>query len=111
MDQAPPPPLVPPPVRPRLNWIVLIALLLAPAVLTCLAVLIDHRSNGPAPGVSLIAGALGGIAAGILLGRFVGRTAAGKVVLSLVFAAVCAVACIGMATVGCLATGYNLNLH
>ena len=105
---AAPPPITPPR---RLNWLLMLALLLAPAVLTCLSVLIDKSSNGPAPGVALIAGALGGIGAGILLGRYIGRTDATKILLSVVFSAVCAVASITLSTFGCLASGYNLNFH
>ena len=110
-DQAGPNPPGEPARRPRLNWILLIALLLAPAILTCLSVLLDKTSNGPAPAVGMITGAIGGVACGIVLGCYVGRSAGAKVILSFLFATVCGIASISIAAFGCLATGYSLNFH
>lgn len=95
----------------RFNWLLLLACLLTPALLTCLTVLIDKSSNSPAPGVAIIGGALGGIGAGVVLGRRLGRSTGLKILFGLIFAAVGGVASITIATVGCLATGYQLNFH
>lgn len=108
-EPTPPPDLNPPP--PRFNWRLLLALLVGPALLTCLAVLIDKSSNGPAPGVSIIGGALGGIGCGILLGRRLGRTTGLKILLGLIFAVGCGIAAVTLATFGCLASGYKLDLR
>ena len=108
---GPAPPVDPNPPPPQTNWLLLLAFLLAPAVLTCLAVLIDKGSNSPAPGVSIIGGALGGIGCGVLLGRRFGRNTGLKVLLGVIFAAVCVVVSITIATFGCLASGYQLNFH
>lgn len=102
---------MPEPGPPRFNWLLFLALLLGPAVLTCLSVLINPSSNGPAPGVSIIGGALGGIGGGILLVRRFDRTIGLKILLGVILAAVCAVASITIATFGCLASGYRLNFH
>ena len=103
------PPELPRP--PRFRWLLFLALLLAPAVLTSLSILLDKSSNGPAPAVGLIAGAIGGIACGVLLGCHMGQTTATKVILSFVFTAICGVACITIATFGCISSGYSLNVH
>lgn len=107
------PPETPPqrPPRPPFPWLHFLVLLLAPAVLTCISVLVDRSSTGPAPAVGFIGGALGGIASGIFLGVWVGRTVAARVVWSFVFAVVCGVVSITLAMFGCLASGYSLNLH
>ena len=80
-------------------------------MLTCLAVMLDKGSNGPAPGVALVAGPLGGIGCGVLLGRRLGQTSGMQVVLAIVFAVVCMVVNVTIATFGCLATGHQLNFR
>ena len=114
MDSDAPVPSLPPepsPRPPRTNWLLLLACLLAPAVLTCLTVLMDPSSNSPAPGVSILGGALGGIGCGILCSRRFDRTTGMKVLLGVILAIVCGLASITLATVGCLASGYQLNFH
>lgn len=105
-DPMPPPTPEPQPSPVRLNWIAFLALLLGPAVLTSLAAFANHRSDA-APAFALIGGVLGGIGCGILLGRRLGRSQTARVILSLVFSAMCAVACITIAMFGCLASGYQ----
>ena len=112
-SSAPEPPttIEPAPRPPRVNWLLFLACLLGPAALTCLAVLLDQSSNSPAPGVSIFGGALGGVGCGVLLGRRFGRTTGLKILLGVIFAVVCGIASIAIATVGCMASGYQLNLH
>jgi hypothetical protein len=97
--------------RPTFRWLLFVLLLVAPAVLTCLAVLVAGNRSDLAPAFGFIGGALGGIASGIVLGIWVGRSAAMRVVLSLVFVAVCGVASISLSMFGCLASGFQLNFH
>ena len=106
-----PPTPEPTPSGPRLNGLLLLTCLLAPALITCLAAVADKSSRGPAPAVALIGAALGGIGCGILLGRRFGHTPATKIFLGVLFAAVGGVAALTAATFGCLASGYNLNFH
>jgi hypothetical protein len=108
---ATPPELPSQAARPPFRWVLFIALLLGPALLTCLTVLIESSSNGPAAPVGLIAGGLGGMASGIVLGIWTGRSMALRAVLAIAFAAVCGVVSISLAMFGCLASGFNLNLH
>ena len=54
--------------------------------------------------------ALGGISCGIILGRRLGRTTGLKILFGVIFAAVCGAVSIALATFGCLASGYNLNI-
>lgn len=103
------PPNLPP--SDRLNWLLLLGLILAPAILTSITVAFDHSSSGPAPAVGLIAGGIGGIASGVLLGCNFGRTIAAKVIFSVMLVAVCGVASITIATVGCLMAGFTMSLH
>jgi len=106
-----PPPVPAPTQSPRrLNWIAFLALLLGPAVLTSVAAFADHNSDA-APAFALIGGALGGIGCGVLLGRRLGQSLSRRVVLGLVFSALCTVACITISTFGCLAGGYQLDLR
>lgn len=109
------PPASPPAETPaspsRFNWLLFFSCLLGPAILTCLAVLIDDRSDGPAPIIGIMGGALGGIGCGIILGRRLGRTSGLKILFGVILAGVCSVVSIALATFGCLASGYNLNIH
>jgi len=94
-----------------LFWILLLACLLGPAILTSLAALADRSSRGPAPGIAVLGGLVGGIGFGILLGRRLGRTPGWRIVLGLILAATGVVACITIATIGCLASGYHLDFR
>ena len=95
----------------RIAWVWLLTFMLAPAAATSLSVLLGGARNEVAPGLSLIGGALGGMGAGVILGCRFGGSSAMKVVLGIIFGGVCAVASIVMAMFGCLATGFQLNLH
>lgn len=108
---SPSPPAETPASPARFNWLLFLASLLAPALLTCLAVLIDDRANGPGPVIGIMGGALGGIGCGIILGRRLGRTTGLKILVGVILAGVCSVVSIALATFGCLASGYNLNIH
>jgi hypothetical protein len=102
---------MPEPPRPPFRYHTFVLLLVGPAVLTCVAVLLGGTRSDLAPAFGFIGGALGGLASGIVLGIWLGRSAAMRVVLSLVFVAVCGVVSISLAMFGCLASGYQLNFH
>ena len=108
MNDINPPPI---PVPARFNWLIFLAVLLAPALLTVLTVLLGAKSGDTAPTVAFFGGGAAGIVCGIMLGRRLGKTTQVKIVLSLVFALVMAVVCIGMSCGGCLASEYQLNFH
>lgn len=106
-DPAPPP--VPAP--PYFNWLLFLAVMLSPVVLTMLTVRLGDKSGDAAPAVAFFGGGAAGIVCGILLGRRLGKTMPLKVLLSLVFTFVMAVVCIGMSCGGCLVSEYQLNFH
>jgi hypothetical protein len=85
--------------------------LFAPLLVTILAVKLSSSSNGAAPAVALIGGAVSAIVCGILLGRRIGKSFEARVVLSIVFVLIMAVVCIGMNCFGCLAGGFRLDLR
>ena len=95
----------------RINWLIFFVVLFAPLVLTILSVRVASHTSDFAPVVALIGGGVSAIICGILLGRRVGATLAAKVALSVLFVVIMGVVCIGMNCFGCLAGGYNLNLH
>ena len=98
-----------PPVR--LNWLVFFAVLLAPPLLTILAVQVGSNSNGLAVAIALLGGGLGGIISGAMLGRRLGKTTGTRMVLGLVFALALSVTCIGMSCFGCLAGGFKMDFR
>lgn len=100
-----------PPIRPPFRWRQFIGLLLGPGGLTALTALLDSSSNSPAPAVALLGSLVGGLGIGVILGRRWGRNAAGQILVGLLLAVVGAVVCLTIATFGCLASGYQLNMH
>jgi hypothetical protein len=95
----------------RINWLLFFAVLLAPTLLTIVVVKTGKRSADAAVGVALLGGVASGITCGILLGRRVGKSAEARVGLSIVFALILCVVCIGINCFGCLAGGYKLDLR
>lgn len=87
-----------------------VAALLAPPVLTAVAAMLDHR--GPAaPAFMFLGGAAGGFTAGVMLGCRLGRSPTTKVLLSLLLAAVTAVAVISLCGFGCALGNYRLDFR
>ena len=95
----------------KFKWLIFLIALLAPAILTILAVSLGAKQGDTAPTISMLCGTVGGIVCGIILGCRVGKSTPIRVVLSIVFAAIMSVVCIGMSCFGCLASGFQLNLH
>ena len=108
MNDSNPPPI---PTPARFNWLLLLAMLSAPAVLTVLTVLLGAKSGDPAPVAAFFGGSAAGIVCGIMLGLRLGKTTPAKIALSLLFALVMSVVCIGMSCGGCLVSGYQLDLR
>ena len=97
--------------RPRFNWWMFVAVLLAPTLLTALCVLLFDKKGDTAPVIAVFGGGLAGIISGIMLGRHFGRTLPTKVVSSVLFALILGAACITMSCCGCMLSGYQFNLH
>src|SRR5436190_9462657 len=55
--------------RPRFNWWMFVAVLLAPTLLTALCVLLFDKKGDTAPVIAVFGGGLAGIISGIMLGR------------------------------------------
>lgn len=109
-----PPPEIPGPprtARPRFKWWLLVVVLLSPVLLTALSVWLIDRKGDTSPSIAVLGGGLAGIISGTMLGRYIGKTPQVKIVLSILFAAIFGVVCITMSCFGCMASGYNLNLH
>lgn len=102
--------LLPPPVpRPRINWFLLVGCLLAPAVLSSFGAL--GKSDGLAVG-GVVFGALGaGIVCGVLMGRRFGSNTGARVGLGIVFTCVFGAVSFVLGFFGCMAAGFNLNVH
>jgi len=88
-----------------------VAVLLAPALLTALSVLLFAREGDTAPVIAVFGGGLAGIISGIMLGRHFGKTLPVRIVLSILFALILGVVCITMSCCGCMASGYQFNIH
>lgn len=106
-DHTPPP--VPAPAH--FNWLIFLAVMLSPVVLTMLTVLLGVNTGDTAPTVAFLGSGAAGIFCGILLGRRLGKTMSAKIVLGLLFAVAMVVVCISMSCGGCLVSGYQLNFH
>lgn len=94
----------------RFQWTILVAALAGPPVLTALAARLDGK-GGAAPALMFLGGAAGGLAGGVMLGCRFGKSATAKVVLSVLFAAISAVAVITLCGLGCAIGGYQLNFR
>ena len=94
-----------------MNWLFFFGSLFGPLVVTILAVRINPVSSDVAPGIALAGGGISAVLCGILLGRRIGRRPETRLWLSLLFILVMAVVCVGMNCFGCLATGYEFNVH
>ena len=95
----------------KISWPFFFAVLLAPVLLTSLTVLIFSNKGEAASMVGLFGGGISGIICGVMLGRRFGKTHGLRIVLGVVFALIMVVVCVAMNSFGCLASGYNLNLH
>lgn len=114
MNFPSPPPPGPDPVPAQSwsghHWALFVSAVLAPPVFTALAAMLDHR--GPAaPALMFLGGAAGGFTAGVMLGCRLGKTPTAKVLLSLVLAAVTAVAVISLSGFGCALGNYKLDFR
>jgi hypothetical protein len=98
-----------PPVK--TNWLVFFFVLLAPVLLTVLAVLFGAKNGNAAPAITFFSGGAAGIVCGVMLGRQLGKTRPTRVILCVLFAFIMTVVCIGMSSFGCMASGFQLNLH
>jgi len=94
-----------------LNWLVFLAVLLAPPLLAALSVLLFDKKGDLAPTVAMLGGGLAGIITGAMLGRRIGSSSSTRIALGILFAFIMAVVCIGMSCLGCVVSGYELNLH
>lgn len=106
VPEAPPSTVNP---KPRLNLWLFFAALLMPPVITFLS-----ASSGlkDAPVVwALVGSGLGGAACGVMLGRRFGKTTTSRVLLGILFAFLFAVVCFVMSFMGCLASGFKVNMH
>ena len=109
-----PPPEIPAPPhagKPRFKWLLFVAVLLSPVLLTALSVWLVSDKGDTAPSIAVLGGGPAGIISGTMLGRHLGKTPQVKIALSILFAAILGVVCITMSCFGCMASGYNLNLH
>jgi hypothetical protein len=104
-------PELPHAARPRFKWWWFVAVLLSPVLLTALSVWLFAQKGDAAPSIAMLGGGLAGIIAGTMVGRRIGETTSGRIVLSIVFALILGVVCVTMSCIGCMASGYNLNLH
>lgn len=93
------------------NWLLFIAVMVSPVVLTSSLVVLVSTKGDLAPVTGFFGGIAAGIICGIMLGKRLGKTPGIKILLSLIFVAVMAVVCVAMTCCGCLASGYQLNLH
>lgn len=102
----------PPPATtsaPKLNWLLFLGVLLAPAVAALLGAM--GKFEGLAVGSPLVGGGLAGIVCGVLLGRHVGRTSGARLWLGILFVAVFAVVSFMLSFFGCLLGGFQMNMH
>jgi hypothetical protein len=95
----------------KAQWPIFFAVLLAPAILTILLVSTGMRQGDAPANFVLIGGGAAGIICGAMLGLQLGKTPAAKLGIGILFAGVMAVVCIGLSCFGCLASGFQLNLH
>jgi uncharacterized membrane protein YfcA len=93
------------------NWLLFISVMVSPVILTSSLVLFGFTTGDLAPVIGFFGGIVAGIICGIQLGRRLGKTMGIKILLSLIFVAVMAVVSVAMNCCGCLASGYQLNLH
>jgi hypothetical protein len=93
--------------RRRLNAWAFVAVVLAPTLLTVLAVSVGDKKGDLPPTIAMLGGGLAGIIAGVMLGRRLGTTVRARIGLSILFSLVMVVVCIGMSCFGCVASGYG----
>lgn len=103
--------LAPETTRRKMNWLVFFAVLLAPVVLTILAVRFSDAKGKAAENVVGISSIICGIISGTMLGYSVGKTTRSKLELSFLYAMLFAVLDVGMSTIGCCASGGDINIH
>jgi hypothetical protein len=100
-----------PPVQRKFNWIVFSLVLLSPIVGSCIAGALEPHNGDTAPTIALLGGGIAGIVGGTMLGNRIGKTTTTKILLGFLFIVVLATACIGASCFGCLASGYQFNIH
>src|SRR5271169_3341166 len=92
----------------KTNWLIFFSVLLAPVLLTMLAVLSGAKNGNASPGIAFVGGGAAGIACGAMLGRKIGKTTPTRILFGVLFAVTLMVVCIGMSCLGCLASGFQL---
>ena len=103
-------PATPPsPEARKMNWLLFLIVLLAPAIASCLAGAVDSRNGNVAPVIALFGGSIAGIICGAMLGRRLGKATDTRLWLGILFALIMAVVCIGMSCFGCMAGGYQMR--
>lgn len=111
-DPTPPETVTPLSPEPRrINWLVFLIVLLAPAILSCLAGALGSRNGNVAPVIALFGGGIAGIICRVMLGRRLGKAPGTRLWLGILFAIILAVVCIGMSCFGCMAGGYQLDFR
>src|SRR5690349_2075543 len=108
---SPEAPASPSPAPRKMNWLVFFGALFGPTLLTIATIRLGASDGDPAPAVAALGGIASGLIGGTMLGRRIGNTLAMKIVLGAAFGFLLAAACVGMNCFGCLAGGYDLNLH
>ena len=106
---TPPNPPIPQFARRKINWPMFFAVMLAPAVVTIVAILLGAKQGDTAPTIAVLGSVGSGIICGTMLGRRFGGTGGTKILLGIVFAFVMGAACVAMSCFGCLTSGYKLN--
>ena len=94
---------------PRFNWMAFNCLLFASLILLILTVLLIPKSRNAPLIIILFGSGISGTLCGAMLGRKLGKTPTTRVVLSLVFALVMIVVCMGMTCLGCMFGGFKLG--
>lgn len=89
------------------DWLLLVGLLLAPAVLALLGAVAKARGD-IVVGIPVIGGAVAGVVWGTVLGRRIGKTLGGKILLGVVIGAAFACVSFGLGYGGCMMGGFNI---
>src|SRR5258705_10069169 len=95
------------PKRAGLNWPLIIALLIGPAVLALIGAL--TKNDAIATGSSLGGGLISGMIFGVLMARRFGKSVLSRIVLGLCWAVVFGILVVGISFLGCSIGGFKLD--
>ena len=95
--------------RPRLNWLIVIGLLLGPGIVALIGA--STKVDAIAVGSPLAGGAVGGIIFGVMAGRRFGKTVLAKILLGACCAAVFGCLTFGIGFFGCAMGGFQLDMR